>query len=41
MNVSCKASFGAPGLVAKMLQAENGQKVYEFETIYLGNDRYG
>ena len=36
MNTLCKPSLGASGHVPKMLQAENGQKVDEFEPIYLG-----
>ena len=32
--------WGRPGRVTKILQAENGQKVDEFEPIYLGNYRY-
>ena len=40
INALCKPSLGAPGHVTKILQAENGQKVDEFETIYLGNYRY-
>ena len=35
-----KPSLGAPGYVAKISQAENEQKVYKFEPIYLSNDRY-
>ena len=38
-NAFCKPSLGAPGLVTKILQAENGQKVDEFEPIYLSNYR--
>ena len=30
-------SLGALGHVIKILQAENGRKVVEFEPIYLGN----
>ena len=37
INVLCKSSLGAPGLVTKILQAENGQKVDELEPIYLDN----
>ena len=40
MNALCKSSLGAPGYVTKIVQAENGQKVDEFELIYLGNYRY-
>ena len=40
MNALCKPSLGASGLVNKILQAENGQKVDEFEPIYLGNYQY-
>ena len=32
-----KSSLGVPIYVTKILQAENGQKVDEFEPIYLGN----
>ena len=37
MNALCKPSLGAPSHVTKILQAKNGQKVDEFELIYLGN----
>ena len=40
IKASCKPSLKAPGYVTKILQAENGQKVDEFEPIYLGNYRY-
>ena len=41
MNALCEASLGGPGHVTKILQAENGQKVDEFESIYhLGKYRY-
>ena len=40
MNALHKPSLVAPGHVTKILQAENGQKVDEFEPIYLGNYRY-
>ena len=40
MNALFKSSLGAPGLVTKILQAENGQKVDKFEPIYLGNNQY-
>ena len=33
-NSLCKPSLGALGHVTKMLQAENGQKVDDFEPIY-------
>ena len=33
MNALCKLSLGAPGHVIKILQAKNGQKVNEFESI--------
>ena len=33
-------SLGAPGYVTKILLAESGQKVDNFEPIYLGNYRY-
>ena len=32
--------LGAPGNVTKILAAENGQKVDEFEPIYLGKYRF-
>ena len=31
---------GEPGQVNKILQAKHGQKVDDFEPIYLGNYRY-
>ena len=37
MNVLCKPSLEAPGHVTKILQAKSGQKVDDFEPIYLGN----
>ena len=40
MNISWKTSLGALGHLTKFLQAENGQKVDEFEPIYLGNYPY-
>ena len=40
MNALRKLSLGALGHVAKILLAENGQEVDEFEPIYLGNYRY-
>ena len=40
INNFCKPSLGAPGHVTKMLQAENGQKVDEFETIHLHKYRF-
>ena len=39
MNALRKPSLGASGHVTKILQTENGQKVVEFEPIYLGNYR--
>ena len=37
----CWPSLGAPGpVMTEILQAENGQKVTEFESIYLCNYRY-
>ena len=36
----CKPSLGAFGHVTKILQAENKQKVDEFESIYFGNYQY-
>ena len=35
-----KPSLGAPGYVTKILRAENGQNVDEFEPTYLGNYRH-
>ena len=35
MNGFCKPSLWAPGHVTEMLQAENGQKMDDFEPIYL------
>ena len=37
MNALRKLSLGTPGHVTKILQAENGQKVDDFEPIYLHN----
>ena len=37
MNALRKASLGAPSHMTKILQAEDWQKVDEFEPIYLGN----
>ena len=37
MNAFCKSSLGVPDHVIKILQAENGQKVDEFELIYLSS----
>ena len=36
----CKPRLETPGHVTKMLQAENGQKLGDFEPIYLGNYGY-
>ena len=36
MNALRKPSLGAPCHVTKILQANNGQKVDDFEPIYLG-----
>ena len=36
----CKPSLGEPGHVTKILQTENGQKIDDFELIYLDNYRY-
>ena len=36
MKAKCAPSLGAPGYVTGILQAENKQKVDEFEPIYLG-----
>ena len=35
-----QTTFGAPVYVIKILQAKSGQKVDDFEPIYLGNYRY-
>ena len=40
INALCKPSLGVPGHVTKILQAKSGQKVDNFEPIYLGNYRY-
>ena len=40
INSLCKPTLEAPGHVTKILQAENLQKIDEFEPIFLGNDRY-
>ena len=40
MNAVRKPSLQAPGHVTKILQAENGPKVGDFEAIYLGNYQY-
>ena len=40
MIASCNMSLEAHGHVIKMLLAENGQKVDDFEPIYLGNYQY-
>ena len=37
MNALSKPSLVTPGHVTKILQAKNGQKVDEFEPMYLGN----
>ena len=36
-NTLCKPSLGAPSHVTKILQAKSGQKVDDFEPIYLRN----
>ena len=36
MDALWVSSLGAPGYVAKIIQAENGQKVNKFEPIYFG-----
>ena len=36
MNGLCKPSLKATGRVTKILQAENGQKVDDFKSIYRG-----
>ena len=35
-----QTEFGGPGLVIKMLQAENGKKMDDFEPIYPGKYRF-
>ena len=40
MSALYKPSLGDPDHVIEILQAENGQKVDEFEPIYLGKHRY-
>ena len=40
INALCKPSLGVPGQLTKILLAENGQKVNEFEPIHLRNYRY-
>ena len=35
INALCKPSLGVPGHVTKILLAKNGQKVDDFESIYL------
>ena len=40
MNALCKPSLGVRDHATKILQAENVQKVNEFEPIYLDNYRY-
>ena len=40
MNALCKPSLGALGYLTKILQIKNGQKVDEFESIYLGKYQY-
>ena len=40
MNALCKPSLGTPSHVTKILKAENGQKVDQFELIYLNNYSY-
>ena len=40
MIALCKPSLGAPSHVTKILHAKSGQKVDDFEPIYLGNYRY-
>ena len=40
MNASSKLSLEAPSHVNKIVQAENGQKVDDFEPIYLGKYRF-
>ena len=41
INGLCKPSLKAPGHVTKMLPAEHGQKVDDFERICLGRYRFG
>ena len=40
MNALCKPNLGVPRRATKILQAENRQKVNDFEAIYLGNYRF-
>ena len=40
MNGLCKPGLRVPGHVTKTLQAENEQKVGDFEPIYLGKYRF-
>ena len=40
MNALCKQSLGAPSHLTKMLCTKNGQKVDNFELIYLNKYRY-
>ena len=40
MNALRKPSLGAPGHLTKFLQTESGQKVDEYEAIYLSNCRH-
>ena len=35
INFLCKSSLGAPDYVTKILQAKNGQKVDDFEPMYI------
>ena len=40
LNGLCKRSLKAPGIVTKMLHAENGQKVDDFEAMYLAKYQF-
>ena len=40
VNGSCKRSLWEPARVTKMLQAENGQKVDDFQPIFIGKYRF-
>ena len=40
MNALCKPSLGAPSYETKISQAENGQKVNDFEPTKLGKYRF-
>ena len=40
INALCKPSSGAPGSVTKMLHTKKGQKLDNFEPVYLGKYRF-